>query len=420
MANALITPTVIAQEALFQLENQLQMANQVHREYKHEFVKKGQTVNIRKPVKFYTADGATLVNQDVEEANTSITVSSQKHVAWDFSSVELTMTIEEYSERYIQPAMITLAQTVDVAGLALYDQIWSSVSNGSFVKPDTYAEFAIVAQRMDEMAIPQSAAGQMHRRKLVCDSSFKHSIAGGQAALNNQGLVSGAWKRGAVGEVADVDLYMDQNVKTHTVGVATGTPLVDGATQNVTYAASKTAYTQSLVTKGWTNSITAILKAGDVLTFAGVNSVNPVPGEGTTGKTDLGYLQQFTVTADADSGASTGPATLTISPPIITSGPYQTVTAAPADGAAIVVLGTAATAYKQHLAFHRNAFALVTVPLKMPDGASWKARATHNGLSVRIIKDYDIVNDVEIVRIDILYGWRAIYPDLAVRYWTTV
>ena len=418
MANALITPTIIAQEALFQLENNLQMANQVHREYREEFVKVGQSVNIRKPVKFVTSNGATLVKQDVEEANTSITVSSQKHVGWEFSSIDLTMTIEEYSERYITPAMITLAQTVDKEGLALYDQVWSSVSNGSFVKPDTFAEFALLGIRMDEMAIPPSGSNNRDRRRFIGKSNTTHSMAGGQAALLQERLVSEAWTRGRVNIVDDIDVYMDQNVATHTVGVATGTPLVDGAAQNVTYAASKTTNSQSLVTKGWTNSITDILLAGDVITLAGVNAVNPIPGEGV--KQDLGYLQQFTVLADADSGASTGPATLTISPAIITTGPYQTVTAAPADDAAITVLGTAATGYAQHLGFHRNAFALVTVPLIMPLGAVFKARATHRGLSIRVIRAYDITSDTEAIRLDILYGWKAIYPDLAVRYWTTV
>lgn len=419
MANALITPTVIAQEALMQLENQLQLAKLVHREYKHEFVKVGNSIQLRKPVKFYTSDGVTIDKQDVEEAWHTLNVSSRKHVAWEFDSNDLTMTVEKYSERYIQPAMITLAQTIDLLGLQQYYKFYSSVSNGSFVYPDTYTEFSILAQRMDEMAIPQSAGG-MNRRRLVNNSKFKHTIAGGQAALLQQSLVQKAWVKGMVGEVADIDLYMDQNVATHTVGVATGTPLVDGASQNVTYAASKNTWTQSLVTNGWTNSVTGILKQGDVITLAGVNAVNPVPGPGSTGKEDLGYLQQFTVMADADSGAATGPATLTIRPPIIISGPYQTVTAAPANDAAITVLGTAATAYKQHIAFHRNAMALVTCPLKMPDGASFKARATHNGLSVRIIKDYDIVNDVEIIRCDILFGWDVIYPDIGVRFWTAI
>lgn len=416
--NALITPTIIAQEGLMQLENNLQMGNLVHREYREEFVKVGESINLRKPVKFVTSSGATLVEQAVEEGNTSITVSDQFHVGWGFSSVDLTMTIEEYSRRYITPAMITLAQTVDLAGLALYNQVWSTVSLGSFAKPDTFAEFGILGQRMDEMGIPGSQ-GTMGpgRRKFVANSAVTHSLASGQAALQQERLAGLAWERGRVNMVDNIDIYQDQNVATHTVGIATGTPLVDGAAQNTTYALSKTTNSQSLVTDGWTADTTGILKAGDVFTIAGVNAVNPVPGQT---KADLGYLQQFTVLADADSGATTGPATLSISPAIITSGPYQTVTAAPADDAAITVLGASATAYKEHLGFHRNAFALVTVPLVMPEGASFKARATHRGLSIRVIRDYDIQTDKEIIRLDILIGWKAIYPDLASRYRTTL
>jgi hypothetical protein len=129
------------------------------------------------------------------------------------------------------------------------------------------------------------------------------------------------------------------------------------------------------------------------------------------------YLQQFVVLANANSGASTGPATLTISPPIITSGPFQTVSAAPADNAAITVFGAGSTNYPQNMGYHKNAFALVTVPLEMPDGAAFKARESHNGLSVRVIKDYDINNDVDVIRIDTLYGAKAINPGLASRLW---
>ena len=173
-----------------------------------------------------------------------------------------------------------------------------------------------------------------------------------------------------MGRVANFDTYSTQNVQNHTVGVATGTPRVNGANQNVTYANSTGQPSQTLVTDGWTNSTTGILKAGDVFTIAGVKAVNPVPGEGTTGKMVMPYLQQFTVLNDANSGASSGPATLTISPAIITEGPFQTVGAAPADNAVITVLGSGGKAYPQNMGFHKNAFALVNVPLDMPDGVA--------------------------------------------------
>jgi len=409
MANALITPSIIAKEALVQLENNLGMANNVHREYKKEFVKVGDTVSIRKPVKFYAADGATRVNQDVEEANTSITVDKQKHVSWKFSSKDLTLTVEDYSERYIKPAMIALANTIDRNGHDLYYNVWNHVGTPG-TTPANFAAMAAAAQRMDEMAVSTDM------RKAMLNPAAGYAIAGTAQALYMNGVNTQAYRKGSIGEIAGLETFRSQNIASHTVGAYGGSPLVNGASQNVTYAASKSTNSQSLVTDGWTNSTTGILKAGDVITIAGVYAMNPVPGEGTTGKIQMPYLQEFTVLADADSGATTGPATLTISPAIITSGPYQTVSAAPADNAVITVkTGTASTAYPQNLAFHKNAFALVTCPLELPDGVSFKARESHKGLSVRVVKQYSIDADDDIIRLDVLYGWKSIYPDLAVR-----
>ena len=409
MANALITPSIIAKEALVQLENNLGMANNVHREYKKEFVKVGDTVSIRKPVKFYAADGATRVNQDVEEANTSITVDKQKHVSWKFSSKDLTLTVEDYSERYIKPAMIALANTIDRNGHDLYTNVWNHVGTPG-TTPANFAAMAAAAQRMDEMAVSTDM------RKAMLNPAAGYAIAGTAQALYMNGVNTQAYRKGSIGEIAGLETFRSQNIASHTVGAYGGTPLVNGASQNVTYAASKSTNSQSLVTDGWTASTTGILKAGDVITIAGVYAMNPVPGEGTTGKIQMPYLQEFTVLADADSGATTGPATLTISPAIITSGPYQTVSAAPADNAVITVkTGTASTAYPQNLAFHKNAFALVTCPLELPDGVSFKARESHKGLSVRVVKQYSIDADDDIIRLDVLYGWKSIYPDLAVR-----
>lgn len=410
MPNTLITPSMIAKEALMQLENNLVFANQVHREYAKEFTGgQGSTVSIRRPVKFNTSNGATLVKQDVEEKSTNIVIDQRKHVGWEFSTQDLTLSIEEYSERYIKPAAITLANTLDRSIASLYRSVWNQVgSPGS--TPASFANVAAVAQRLDEMAVDSD------RRSLVTNPAARYAIAGNQLTLGAVGdKTRSAYEQAMVGNIATFDMFSSQNVRTHTVGVATGTPLVNGANQNVTYAnATGSSWSQTLNTDGWTNSTTGILKAGDVFTISGVYAVNPVPDD-TGAKQVMPYLQQFTVLADANSGATTGPAALTISPPIIISGPQQTVSAAPADNAAITVMGTGSTNYPISLGFHRNAFALVTVPLEMPDGAAFKARETYNGLSMRVVKDYDISNDTEIIRLDVLYGVKAIYPDLACR-----
>jgi hypothetical protein len=401
---------MIAKEALMQLENNLVFANQVHREYVKEFTGgQGSTVAIRRPVKFATADGATLVDQDVEEKSTNIVVDQRKHVAWRFSTQELTLSIEEYSERYIKPAAITLAQTVDRSLAQLYSSVWNSVGTPG-TTPANFAAVAAAAQRLDEMAVEASP------RTLAANPAAAYAIAGNQTTLEAVGDVRRtAYEEAMVGRVAKFDMFSTQNVVNHTVGPLGGTPLVNGAAQNVTYAAAiGNTWSQTLITDGWTAAAALRVRAGDVFTIAGVFAVNPVPGEGA--KQVMPYLQEFTVLADASSTGA-GAATLTISPPIITSGPQQTVSAAPADNAALTFRGTANVAYPQNMAFHKNAFALVTVPLDMPDGVNFKARETHKGLSMRVIKDYDITNDVEIIRLDVLYGRKAIYPDLAARLW---
>jgi hypothetical protein len=405
MTQQILEPSIIAKEALMQLENSLVMAGLVHRDYKKEFVKIGDTVTIRKPVKFTVTDGATRSNQDVEEGATSIVIDKRKHVSWNFSTQDLTLTIEQYSERYIKPAMIVLADQVDRDLMDLYKHIWNWVGTpGQAI--NSFSDLKEAPQRLDEMAVP----ADMRRGVLSPDDAWNMVANLSGLALNDK---SGspqeqAYRRGRLGSVADIDLYKAQNVKRHTVGAHAGTPLVDGASQTTTYADVLTSYQQTLTTDGWDASID--LKAGDVFTLDAVFAVNPV------NKDTLDFLQQFVLVSDITTNATTTLDTdLTISPPIITSGPYQTVSAAPADGATIVYLGTASTAYPQNLVFHKNALALVMCPLEMPDSAGWKARQSHRNVSVRLVKDYNIDDDQEIIRADILYGVKAIYPELATR-----
>lgn len=400
MANSLLNPSIIAKEALMQLENNTVFGGLVHRDYKKEFKKVGDSISVRRPVKFSAKDGATLDKQDVEEGNVNITLDQRKHVGWDFSSQDLTLTIEQYSERYIKPAMIALANEIDSSVAGLYKQVWNNVGTPG-TPASTFAHVAAIARRMDDGAVPQD----MRNGVWNPEAAWGLADALGSKFVENKART--ALETGALGRYANMAHYMNQNVKVHTVGAHGGTPLVNGASQNVTYAASKTTNSQDLITDGWSNS-TAVLTEGDVFTIAGVYAVNPVS------KASTGVLQQFVVREAVTSDGS-GNATFEISPAIITSGPYQTVTAAPADNAAITVMGTASTGYAQNLAFHKNAFALVTCPLEMPDGSNWKAQESHNGFSVRVIKDYDITNDKEIIRLDVLYGVKAIYPDLAVR-----
>ena len=408
MSNTTLTADIIAKEAVMILDNELVMARNVFRGYENEFDKKingyevGETISIRKPTDFTVRDGPVLAAQDVTEGKTTITVDKRKGVDFKFSSQDLTLKISQLSERVIKPAMVQLANQVDTDLMALYSDIPSWVGTPG-QKIDSYADFAKGPERMDEYANPADG------RKSVLSPSDHWGLLGSQTALYIQDAAKGAYRKGSLGEIGGVDTYMSQNVPVHTVGVATGTPKIDGANQNVTYASVKDTGTQTLVTKGWTNSTTGILKKGDVFTIDGVYAVNPVT------KAKLAFLKQFVVKADADSGATTGPATLTISPPIIKDGAFQNVSAAPADSANITVLGTGGTGYRQNMVFNSKAFALVSVPLVSPPGAVDVSRQTYKGTSVRVIPVYDGVNDVSSWRLDILYGVKTIDPRLAHR-----
>lgn len=408
MANTILTADIIAKEAVMILDNELVMAKKVFRGYENEFDKKingykvGETITIRRPTDFTVRDGAVLAAQDATEGSTTITVNKRKGIDFAFSSQDLTLKISDLSERVIKPAMVQLANQIDTDLMALYASVPSWVGTPGQVI-NSYTDFAKGPERMDEYANPQDG------RCAVLSPADHWGLLGSQTALFMQDVAKGAYRKGSLGDIGGVDTYMSQNVPTHTVGVATGTPLVNGASQDTTYALTKDTNTQSLITDGWTNSITGILKAGDVFTVAGVFAVNPVT------KATLGFLKQFVVTADANSGATTGPATLTISPPMIAAGAFKTVSAAPADNAAITVVGTGSTGYRQNMVFNKNAFALVTVPLVSPPGAVEVSRRTYKGTSVRVIPVYDGIQDVSSWRLDILYGVKAIDPRLAHR-----
>ena len=399
MANTVITPSIIAKVALAQLENNLVFGRSVYRDYDKEFNKVGDTISIRRPVNFTAQDGAVAITQDVTEGKLSLQLDKRKHVSWLFNTQDLTLSVEKYNERYIQPAIIALANQIDYDGLQLYKKVWNWVGTPGTTLA-SYAGFAKAPLRLDEMAVPQDM------RKAVLNPNDKWGLLGSQTSLYIQDAARDAYRRGDLGDIGGIMTSMDQNMATHTTGALAGTPLINGASQNVTYATSANTESQSLITDGWTASTT--IKEGDVFTIAGVNAVNP------KSKVSTGTLQQFVVRADATADGS-GNATLTISPPIITSGAYQTVSAAPADNAAITVVGSGSTAYRQNLVFHRNAFVLAMRDLEMPDGAVFKARESANGFSIRVLKWYDGENDEERIRLDVLYGWKAIYPHLATR-----
>lgn len=408
MSNTTLTADIIAKEAVMILDNELVMAKNVFRGYEEDFNKKvngyevGSTISIRKPTDFTVRDGAVMATQDVTEGKTSITVDKRKGIDFKFTSQELTMSIKDLSERVIKPAMVQLANQVDTDLMALYKDIPSWL--GTPASPiNSYADFAKAPERMDEYANP------IDGRVAVLSPADHWGLLGSQTALYMQDVAKGAYRKGALGMIGGVDTYMSQNVPTHTVGAAaTASAVTDAPAGNgvlsTTYEATKDTGYMYLSTDGWDAST---LKQGDVLEIADVYAVNPVT------KATLAFKKQFVVLEDTVTAS--GDTAIKIAPPIIPTGAFKNVSAAPTDGKAITKVGTGGTGYRQNLVFHKNAFALVSVPLVSPPGAVDVGRRSYKGTSVRVIPVYDGINDHSAWRLDILYGVKTVDARLAHR-----
>lgn len=406
MANSFLTPSVFAQEGLMLLENELVLGNKVHSDLSSEFAMVGDTISVRRPTAYLGQDDnldVTSYNEDITQGKTTIVMNKTLSVKVNISALDRTLSFDRTVEDIIKPVAIKFKDKIEASLASLYTSLyWFSGTPGTV--PSTFLSLANAGAIMTDAAIPSD-------RFAVHGTDATANLADGLKGVYVQNTAKTAFEKATIGFYGGFDNYQSVHAPTHTVGTATGTPLVNGASQNVTYAASKDTWTQSLITDGWTNSVTGILKAGDVFTIAGVYAVNPV-SKATTNR-----LQTFVVTADANSGASTGPATLTISPPIITSGAYQTVTAAPADNAAITVkTGTGGTAYKQSLLLHPKAFALVTRPLNIPQGTGLKTSTkTGNKVTISCSEWVDGNTLNHYMRFDMLWGVKCLDPRLGMR-----
>lgn len=403
MANTLITSSMITNETLRILHNESIFLPRINKQYNDQFAKTGAkagaTVNVRRPVQFTVRSGATLAPQDIQETQVPVTVDPEFGIDWNFQDFDLSLSIDRFSERYLVPAGRRLATELDSRISALYKQVYN-FSGTPGTPPTTAALLLDPGTRLSNSITPTD-----DRYFCLSPAVQAGAVAGLSGLFNSQSELANQYKKGTMGNALGYEFGMSQTLPTHTVGAHGGTPLVNGAGQEQ----STWTNTMSLVTDGWTNSTTGILKEGDVFTIADVYQVNQETKQST------GNLQQFVVRADADSGASTGPATLTISPAIITSGAYQNVDAAPADNAAITVVGTASTGYVQNLAYHKDAFTLVTVDMELPNGVDMAARSVYDGISLRFIRDYDVTNNRRICRFDILAGFAALRPEWACR-----
>lgn len=411
MANNIISSSMITAETLRVIHNSSAFLGNINVQYNDSFAKTGakvgQTVNARVPVQFQVREGATASIQDVNEYTVPITIQPETGIDWAFSDSDLTLSIDKFSERYLTPAGKRLATALDMKLAALYTKI-SNFSGTVGTSPATAAAALNAAAVLDNNGAPRDG-----QRTFALNPLANASLVGGLAGLlNDQKSLSKQYKEGLMATSLGMDFQMSQNLPTHTVGGLGGTPLVDGANQGTTNVGATDnpyAATTSLLTKGWTAAVANRLKAGDVITLAGVYAVNPET------KANTGVLKTFAVTADVSSTAG-GAGTLVLSPAIIAGGAYKNVTALPADGAAVTVLtGGAGVSSPQNILFHKDAFTLVTVDMETINGMDMFDQSNVDDVSLRFVRGYDITNNRRICRFDMLAGYALIRPEWAVR-----
>ena len=396
MSNSLITCNIVAKEALAILQNMLGFAANVNTDWQDEFsgnmsrgYAPGTTINIKRPPRYTYRAGRVAIPQVTTETTIPLTLS-QGGTDLNFTGLEKTLLLKQF-ENKMQAACAAVCNEIDRQGL---DMARLTVANavgtpGTFPTSSALALAAItqVNQKLDENAAPRDK-----QRALILNPAMNASLIQGFAGLfNNQATLGTQYQKGMMVDSLGLAYAMDQNVTTHVNGAATATN-INGAGQigsSVIVAAI----------------VGGTLTRGSVITLPGVFAVNP------QSRINTNSLQQFVITADVLVGATT----MTISPAIIVSGPFQNVTTSPTTAAPFVILGGASTSYGCNIGYHRDAFTLAMVPMAEPaTGTGAKvSQMTENGMTVKVTQFYDGVQVNNIMRLDVLFGWAATYPELA-------
>lgn len=403
MSNVLVTSSIVARETLAVLENMLSFSAMVNRDWEDEFKSNmargyapGATINIKKPPRYTYRAGRVAVPQATVETTVPLTLS-QGGVDLNFTSFERTLSLTKLNDK-ITAAIAPVVNEIDRQGLELARLTAFNTIGTPGTLPTTQAlalaALTGIGQRLDEMGAPRD-----RRRGVVLNPALNASMVQGLAGLfNGQDALSKQYGSGVMVDSLGLMYGMDQNVGIHTNGTAVvGTNTVNGAGQ-----------TGSTVT---TAALNGTITRGTKITFANVFAVNP------QSRSSTGSLAQFVVTADAAAGATS----ISISPAIVPTGAFQNVTASPANGATITIFGTASGSYNTSVGFHKDAFTLAMVPMYAPPdgkGVVSVSQQTYRGFTVKVTEGYDIINDNTIMRVDVLFGWAATYPELATIYAT--
>ncbi len=392
MANTLLTPTAVTREALRVLHQKLNFIGNIDRQYDSQYANEGAKIGsqlkVRLPNEYTVRTGSTIDVQDSTETSETITMATQKGVDVEFSSQDLTLSLDDFSSRVLEPMMSVLAANIESDALSMFKNVYNQVDNiGSS------ATFATILSGRKKLV--DNLAGATGLKCNLDTQTNVDMVDALKGLFNNPTSISKQYLDGMLGQTAGFNFFENTLMPRHTTGSD------DGTGDYLTNSATAQTGSTLVIDTG-----TGTLLEGDIITIAGVNRVHPET------KVDTGNLQQFVVTASTGASATS----LSISPAIVATGARQNVTNGAANNSAITKSGGISAAHDVSLGYAKDAFAFVSADLRMPRGVDFAAREVMDGISMRIVSDYDITNDKFPTRIDVLYGYKALRPQLAVRY----
>jgi hypothetical protein len=393
MANTILTPTAVTRKALMILHQKLNFVGSIVRDYDDSFAKSGakigDSLKIRLPNEYTVRTGATLSAQDTTETSTTLTVSTQKGVDLNFTSTDLTLSLDDFSERILEPAMSVLAANIEYDAMSMYKDVYQSIWNGGAAA--TYNKVLDGRVLLNRSLTPSNA-----RTANLNSLDMADLVKDTKTLFQDDTSIAKQYREGFMGRAAGFDFVENTMWPAHTRGAADGAYVVNTSTGITSGTATITVATG-----------TGAMSKGDVFTIAGVYSVHPET------KVSTGVLQQFAVAADYAGGAGS----VSVTPTPVTSGARQNITIVSAGaGKAVTFAGTASTAVGTSMLYQKGAFAFATADLVMPQGVDFSAREVLDGVSMRIVRQYDINNDKFPCRLDVLYGYKTLRAQLAARY----
>lgn len=397
MANSILTPTQVTRKALQILHQKLNFIGSINRSYDDSFAKEGAKIGtdlkIRLPNQYSVTSGAVFTGQDTTESSVTLQVNNQKHVGLNFTSQDLTLSMDDFSDRVLDPAMSVLAANIESDVLSnVYKDVYNQVNNHG--ASATFNKLLQGGKILDDNLAP------VNDRSICMNTQDRVDLVDALKGLfNDQTALSKQYREGVMGRTAGFDFMQNTMMPSHTRGAATTAYTTDTRTSALPTTLPNTPVSSITVATGTGGGL-----KGDVFTIANVFRVHPET------KASTGILQQFVVSADFSS------TTVTFQPAIILAGPAQNVTIPTTSAtAAMAWAGTISVASGLSLAYQKNAFTFATADLYLPKGLDFAAREVFDGISMRIIRDFDPINDKLVTRADVLYGFKTLRPQLAVR-----